>query len=277
MSAALAATEKGHSVTLYEQNNRLGGQLHLAGSPPGRDEFINLAKDLESQLHANGIKIILGQKVDQALIQQENPDAVILATGAIPTTPPIEGVNAPYVVQAWDVLMDKVITGQHVVIIGGGAVGVETALFLAEKGTLSGDAVKFLLVNRAESPERLYELATQGTKKITIIEMVNKVGRDIGKSTRWAMIQDIKKLNIDIRLEAKALEINSNGIRIEQRGEVTELPADTVVLATGAVSYNELGNDLKNLDIPYKIIGDANRIGLAFNAVHQGYAAGFEI
>jgi 2,4-dienoyl-CoA reductase (NADPH2) len=277
MSAALAASEKGHSVTLYEQNNRLGGQLHLAGSPPGREEFINLAKDLESQLRTNSIKIMLGQKVDRTLIQQETPDAVILATGAIPTIPPIEGVNAPHVVQAWDVLMDKVITGQRVVVIGGGAVGVETALFLAEKGTLNGDAVKFLLVNRAESPETLYELATQGTKKITIIEMVNRVGQDIGKSTRWAMMQDIKKLNVDIRLEAKALEINSNGIRIEQCGEVTELPADTVVLATGSVSCNELRNDLKKLDIPYKIIGDANRIGLAFNAVHQGYAAGFEI
>ncbi len=277
MSAALAAAEKGHSVTLYEQSDRLGGQLHLAGSPPGREEFINLAKDLENQLCAKGINTVLKQKVDKTFIQKQGPDAVILASGALPLSPPIPGVEAEHVVQAWDVLANKVITGQNVVVVGGGAVGVETALFLAEKGTLSGDAVKFLLVNRAESPETLYELATRGTKKVTIIEMINKVGKDIGKSTRWAMLQDVKKAGINIKIEAKALEITDNGIRIEQNGEVTELPADTVVLAAGAQSYNALVKDLDALELPYKVIGDAKNIGLAFDAVHQGYKAGMDI
>ena len=62
--------------------------------------------------------------------------------------------------------------------------GVETALFLAEKGTLSPEAVKFLLVNKAQSPETLFEMATKGTKRITVIEMLEKIGKDIGKSTK---------------------------------------------------------------------------------------------
>lgn len=278
MSAALAAAEKGHAVTLYEQSDRLGGQLLLAGSPPGREEFINLAKDLESQLCAKGIETVLNQKVDQKFIQDKNPDAVILATGAQPITPAIPGVESDHVVQAWDVLEDKVITGQNVVVLGGGAVGVETALFLAEKGTLSGDAVKFLLINRAETPETLYELATKGTKKVTIIEMINKVGKDIGKSTRWAMMQDLRKLGIDVKIETKALEITSNGVRVErQNGEIKELPADTIVLAAGSLPDNLLAKELEKLNIEYKIIGDAGAIGLAFDAVHQGYAAGSEL
>lgn len=278
MSAAIAAAEKGHKVTLYEQSNRPGGQLILAGSPPGREEFLNLAKDLENQLCAKGIETVLNQKVDREFIQNQKPDAVILATGALPATPPIPGAELENVVQAWDVLADKVITGQNVVVIGGGAVGVETALFLAEKGTLSGDAVKFLLVNKAETPETLYELATKGTKKVTIIEMIKKVGKDIGKSTRWAMMQDLRKLGININSETKALEITKNGVRIErQNGEVAELIADTVVLAAGAVSYNPLAKDLEELNIAYKIVGDAKTIGLAFDAVHQGYAAGSEL
>ena len=62
---------------------------------------------------------------------------VILATGATPLVPPIPGIDLPHVVESWDVLQDKVFTGKKIAIIGGGAVGVETALFLAEKGTLS--------------------------------------------------------------------------------------------------------------------------------------------
>ena len=64
------------------------------------------------------------------------------------------------------------------------------ALFLAEKGTLSGDSLKFLLVNRAENPDYLFELATKGTKKIVLIEMVDAIGADIGITTRWTFMQD---------------------------------------------------------------------------------------
>ncbi len=172
MSAALSAREKGHNVTLYEKGSRLGGQLYLASAPPGREEFAELAKDLEHQVALSAINVVLDQSVDEALIDHEKPDAVILATGAQPIKPPIPGVELPHVVQAWDVLQGKAVTGRRVVIVGGGAVGVETALFLAEKGTLSPQALKFLLVNRAEDPRDLYELATRGTKDIVVIEMI---------------------------------------------------------------------------------------------------------
>ncbi|MCP4626646.1 MAG: FAD-dependent oxidoreductase, partial [bacterium] len=158
MNAALAADQKGHTVTLYEKTNTLGGQLYLAAAPPGRDEFAQFAKDLEKQVALSDVKTIFNTIVDESLIEKEKPDAVILATGAESITPPIPGIDLPHVVQAWDVLRDKVYTGKRIVIIGGGAVGVETALFLGEKGTLSGDAVKFLLVNKAEEPETLYKL-----------------------------------------------------------------------------------------------------------------------
>ena len=142
MSAALSAREKGHNVTLYEKDNRLGGQLYLASAPPGREEFAELAKDLEHQVALSAIKVVLDQSVDEALIDHEKPDAVILATGALPIKPPIPGVELSHVVQAWEVLQGKAVTGRRVVIIGGGAVGVETALFLAEKGTLSAASIE---------------------------------------------------------------------------------------------------------------------------------------
>ena len=277
MNAALAAAGCGHQVTLYEKSDRLGGQLLLAGAPRGREEFKELAEDLSRRVAAAVIRVVFNQIVDLDLVEQENPDAVVLATGAIPITPPISGADLPHVVQAWDVLADKVITGQRVVVIGGGAVGVETAQFLAEKGTLSGDGLKFLLVNRAEDPETLYKLATQGTKQIVVIEMIDAIGKDIGLTTRWTIMQDIGRTGVSLKKRTKALEITVDGVQVEQDGEEVLLPCDTVVLAAGAVPYNPLQASLEKKGIPCSVAGDAHRIGLAFDAVHQGFAVGREI
>jgi 2,4-dienoyl-CoA reductase (NADPH2) len=274
MSAALSASEKGHDVTLYEKGDRLGGQLYLAAAPPGREEFAELAKDLEHQVALSAINVVLGQSVDEALIDHEQPDTVILATGALPIKPPIPGVELPHVVQAWDVLQNKVITGRRVVIIGGGAVGVETALFLGEKGTLSAEAVKFLLINRAEDPKDLYRMAIKGSKEIVVIEMIDKMGRDIGKTTRWGIFQELHRHGVRTKTATKALQITADGVKVETNGKVEEIPADTVALAAGAISYNPLQETLEQAGIPCKIVGDAQQVGLAFDAVHQGFAAG---
>jgi len=191
--------------------------------------------------------------------------------------PSIPGVDLPHVVQSWDVLLDKVHTGKNVVVIGGGAVGVETALFLSEKGTLSGEAIKFLMVNQAEDNDFLYELATRGTKEIVLVEMLEKVGTDIGKTTRWTMLQDMSRHGVTIKVAAKALEITDSTVKIECDGKTEEIPADTVVLAVGAQSYNPLQATVEKLGIPCEAIGDANQIALAFDAVHEGFNAGREI
>ncbi|MFH0727680.1 MAG: FAD-dependent oxidoreductase [Pseudomonadota bacterium] len=277
ISAALAASEVGHKVILIEKEDRLGGQLHLAGAPPGRQEFIVLARDLENQLVASPVEVMLNRKGDAAWIEKEKPDAVILATGALPIRPPIPGVELPHVCQAWEVLRNRVITGKRVVIVGGGAVGVETAMFMAEKGTMSAEAVKFLLVNRAEEPEDLYEFAVHGTKIVTLIEMIERIGKDIGRTTRWGMLQELERMGVKSKTATKALEITPDGIHVEKGSVVEEIPADTVVLAIGARPNNPLEDILKQRGIPCRVIGDANRIGRAFEAIHEGFDAGRNI
>jgi len=277
MSAALAASAKGHRVTIYEAGDRLGGQLCIAGAPPGREEFADLANDLARQVALSSIRVVLNHRVDEAMLAAEKPDAVILATGATPVKPKLPGADLPHVVQAWDVLADRVVTGKRVVIIGGGAVGVETALFLADKGTLSGEALKFLLVNRAEPPEDLYEMATRGTKQIVVVEMINKLGKDIGKTTKWGILQDMSRRGVKTRTTARALEITESGVRVQKDDTVELIPADTVVLAIGSQSHHPLQETLDKMGIAYQIVGDAAAVGLAFDAVHQGYNAGRSI
>jgi len=278
MSAAAAAADRGHQVTLAEKTARLGGQLHLAALPPGREEFAQLADDLETQLTLRPIKVLLNQEVNEAFLSSEKPDVVLLATGARPITPPIPGVDQPHVVQAWDVLTGKVHAGREIAVVGGGAVGVETALFLAEKGTLSGEAVKFLLINRAESAEDLAELATHGTKEVEVFEMMDRIGTDIGRSTRWVMLQDLQRHGVKTHVGSKVVEITADGLKIESGdGGVRDVKADTVVLAVGSESYNPLADTVNKLGIACKSVGDANQVALAFDAIHQGFAAGKEI
>lgn len=274
MSAALSASECGHLVSIYESGTRLGGQLLLAGSPPGREEFKELAHNLATQVGIAGIRVIYNRKVDAALIDKEAPDVVILATGATPITPPIPGVDLPHVVQAWEVLSNKVAVGKRVVVIGGGAVGVETAMFLADKGTLSGDSLKFLLANRAEDPAFLYELATKGTKQIVIIEMIDSIARDVGITTRWTFLQDLARAGVVMHNKTKALEITSTGVKVIQGDIVSDIPCDTVVLAAGAKPCNPLREAVEKRRIPCRVVGDARKIGLAMDAIHQGFEAG---
>jgi 2,4-dienoyl-CoA reductase (NADPH2) len=275
MSAALAAAERGHHVTLYESGMTLGGQLFLAAAPPGRVEFAELAKDLATQIGNSSVSVVLNTPVSADTLAAAAPDVVIVATGAQPLTPPIPGVDAPHVVQAWDVLSGKAHTGRRVVVIGGGAVGVEVSLFLAEKGALTPEAVKFLLVNRAVSPEDLYSLATRGTKSVVLIEMLGKIGKDIGKSTRWTMLQEMDRVGIRSGVDTTAMEILPDGVRVASgSGEEETLPADTVVLAAGSQSHHPLKAALEDMKIPHHVVGDADAVRLAFDAVHQGFDAG---
>lgn len=274
MSAALSAAECGHSVTLYEATGSLGGQLALAGSPPGREEFRELAVDLARQVALSSVRVVYHQAVDAELVEKEAPGAVILASGARPARPPIPGVDLPHVLQAWDVLGGHASVGRRVVIVGGGAVGVETALFLAEKGTLSGESLKFLLVNRAETPDHLYELATRGTKEIVLIEMVDAIGSDIGITTRWTFMQDLARAGVTLHPRTRALEITPTHVKVDLNGREAILPCDTVVLAAGARPHNPLEKDLERLRIPCQVVGDARKIGLAMTAIHAGFEAG---
>ncbi|MDZ7830151.1 MAG: FAD-dependent oxidoreductase [Desulfobacterales bacterium] len=277
MNAAIAASDRGHDVSLYEKGDHLGGQLYLAAAPPGREEFAELARDLENQVAIRNIRVCLNTAVDEALIDKEKPDHIILATGAVPMAPPIPGIELPHVVQSWDVLFGKAYTGRNVVVVGGGAVGVETALFLAEKGTLSAETLKFLFVNQAEDPDVLYEMATKGTKQVTVLEMMEKIGKDFGKTTRWGMLQDVSRYGIQSRVAAKALEITEKGIKIEAENGAEEIPADTVVLSVGARSDNDLEQLIESRGIACTVAGDAGNVGMAFDAVHQGFRAGINV
>ena len=134
MVAATQAAFRGNDVTLFEKQTKLGGQLVLAAAPPYKDEISPLIDYLEAQLRKSGTNIMLGEEATYQSLIKLQPEVVIIATGAQQIVPKIEGIDKPNVVYAWDVLRGDVKTGNKVVVIGGGMVGLETAEYLAEKG-----------------------------------------------------------------------------------------------------------------------------------------------
>jgi len=276
MKAAVTASDRGHQVILVEKSSRLGGQLLLNEKIPGREEILLAAGDLEDNLKARPVEILLGKKADEAFIREASPDALVVATGATPLLPGIPGINHSKVVFAWDVLAGKATVGRRSIIVGGNAVGLETALYLAHKGTLSPEVLHFLMVNNAESPETIEELLNHGNKEVCVVEMTRKVGQDIGSSTRWTVMAELKRLGVKVITGAKAIEVTEVGLRIQKEARDQLLPADSVVIATGSKSENALAS-LKDLVPELHVIGDAKKPRNALEAIREGFLIGFGI
>ena len=164
MEAARVAALRGHKVILYEKNSRLGGQLNLASKPPGREEIQNIVNYLSTQLNKLGVEVKLGVEADVKLIEDLKPDVVIVASGVVPIIPEVEGIEKSNVFLAHDVLAEKVKVGDKVVVVGGGGVGCGVAEFLAQKG-----------------------------KNVTIVEMLEKLARDVGITTRWIVLLRLRQ------------------------------------------------------------------------------------
>jgi len=271
LEAAYTAAARGHQVTLWEKGETLGGNLRYAAMPPGKEDFITLLYFYEQMLAENGVKVYFNREATIEEIVDAGADVVILATGARGAEAPFPVKEHAHVVSALAVLDGSETPGERVVVIGGGSVGCETAVATAEMGAISAETVKFLMENEAETPARLQELVNRGTRDVTLVEMEKGIGRDIGISTRWVVLKSVRRLGVTVMDQCRVLEINREGVLVEQEGEATLLPADTVVLAVGAVANNELAAALEGKVKELHIIGDAKEPRKITEAVREGF------
>ncbi|MFC2066762.1 FAD-dependent oxidoreductase, partial [Chloroflexota bacterium] len=134
MEAAKILAKRGHQVSLYERSDRLGGQWNIACKDEAKKHFASVTKRMSSELEIAGVEINLNREVTSKLVRVVKPDAVVVATGAVPRILNIPGIDDKNVVQAIDVLAGKITVGQKVVVIGGRLRGMELAVSLAEQG-----------------------------------------------------------------------------------------------------------------------------------------------
>jgi len=276
MMAAATAAQRGHEVILLEKEMHLGGQLLLAGATQDRRELLTVVQDLEQRLADSGAEVRTGTEATAALIEAEAPDVVMVATGARPAEVVLPGSEGGNVTQAWDVLTGEALVGPRVVVVGGGPVAVDVARELSQRGTLDGETLRFLLVNEAETPESLRERCLRGTHQVTMVEMKAKAGEGIGKSTRWSMLQDLKRFAVEVFTETTVLGIGSDGVTVQDPEGERLIPADTVVLAMGSRPDDTLAEALSGRD-GVVVVGDAKKPRHAFQAIHEGFLEAVKI
>ncbi|NOY69638.1 MAG: FAD-dependent oxidoreductase, partial [Deltaproteobacteria bacterium] len=277
MEAAVRATMAGHKVEIYEKQNDIGGQLHLAGAPPHKQELLEFIRYYRAMISKYEIPLFLNTGVDIDMIQKKTPDHVIVAQGAEPLVPPIKGSDKKCVMTSWEVLKNNPPLGREVAVIGGGAVGLETAAFVASRGTITPEILYFLFKYEAETPERLRELMFKGLCRVTVFEMLEKAGKDVGKSTRWVLFDNLRKHGVTIKTSARVLEIKDGGLAWEEDGETRQAEFDTVILSSGSKSLDTLSASLRQLSIPHTVVGDSNKPGRIDGAIHGGFLAAMEL
>jgi 2,4-dienoyl-CoA reductase (NADPH2) len=130
------------------------------------------------------------------------------------------------------------------------------------------------MVHQAESLETLYSLLFRGVKRVTVVEMVNRLGQDLGRSTRWTILQELWRLSVKTMTHTRAKEITATGIIVDRAGKEDLIPGDTVVIATGAKPVNGLYEKLKDRVPEIFLIGDAKTPRKALEAVAEGLAVG---
>ena len=277
LEAARVLAERGHKVALYEKNGRTGGRLALSSIPHGREEFENTVRYLADAAGRAGAKILLGAEMTPQLAKKEKPDAVVLATGASPRVPDIPGIDGEKVVMAEDVLSGHAPLGRKVVVIGAGGAACEVGVYVARRGCVSPEVAVFLAENGVVPPEEAVEMARKGLRQVTLVRRGPKVGDSLGRSARWIILQELKKLGVRTITEAKYIEITGDGLRISVEGRDELLEADTIVVAAGYETDPQLRETWEIAAPEVHVIGDARLPQKGIDAIYEGTLVGRQI
>jgi hypothetical protein len=253
MKAAAVAAERGHEVTLYEASSSLGGQVKLAQLLPGRSEFGGIISNLQREMELAGVKVVTNTAVDRDLLDSLAPDAVIIATGATPYLPEVEGREEAHVVDAWQVLRGEANVGANVIITDwrGDWIG----LGLAEKFVREGCHVR---------------LAVNG---ITAGQMIPQYARD-----KW--LGDLHRLGVEVLPYMRLHGADGDTVYLQHitSGEpVLCEGVDTLVTAHGHQSATGLEQDLAGWDGEFHLIGDCLAPRTVEEAVLEGLRAGVAV
>ncbi|MDK2821584.1 MAG: hypothetical protein PWP31_1549 [Clostridia bacterium] len=250
MEAARVAKLRGHNVTLLEKSQELGGQMLIASKPPHKSKINWFTEFLKSELERLEVDVQLGKEADVERIVELNPDAVIVATGAQPITGEFSSETRGKVIQAWDVLLEKKeVDSPTAIILGGGEVGLETAEFLAEKGI-----------------------------SCTVLEKLPDVGLDMEGINRIDLLARLEKMNVRIETGILITDINGNTLKgLNSSMQQVSFSAETIVLALGSRSVNDLATVLKGKISEVYVIGDARKPRRIMEAAYEGMASAVSV
>lgn len=249
LQASIIAAQRGHEVTLWEKENKLGGQLNLAVVPPDKSEIRNIIEYLRCRVQKLNVMIELNKTSTIKAILGFSADAVVVAVGSKALIPKIRSIHKGRVVTAREALAGEAEVGQKVIVLGGGFVGCETAEYLSEKG-----------------------------KKVTIIEILPDLASELLHSYALLMVKRIRERGIKAYTGIKSEKINDKGMEIiDKEGNRLFLEADDIVIASGSIPNKALFESLKGKVPEVYEVGDCRRPSRIYEAIFEGAEVGLKV
>ncbi len=234
LEAARVASLRGHHVILFEKSDRVGGQLNIAKLAPKRTDYDGVGRWLELQVRKLGVQICLGVEASVERVLAQKPDAVVLATGAVPLLPPIPGLaDCPYAVSAWDVLLGKAPAGKRVVVIDdqGGQESTGAAEFLLDEG-----------------------------REVEIITPHYSVGEDLGPTNKPPVYARLYAKGAQMQATWELRSIENGAVRFRNYyagNEVERTDVDVLVYSFGGRSVDDLAIALEGKVPELYNVGDS--------------------
>jgi pyruvate/2-oxoglutarate dehydrogenase complex dihydrolipoamide dehydrogenase (E3) component len=248
MEVAATAAGRGHDVILCEKTNELGGAIEFARHVDFKKDLYRFNEHLKYMVNKAKVEVRLNTSVTPELVASFRPDVLFVAIGASPIVPNIPGIDGANVRLAEDVYGDEAAVGQHVVVLGGGLVGCETAAHLARLG-----------------------------KSVTVIEMLGDYAVDTGTFHKAALELELAK-SAKVVTNTQGVSISNEGLLCkDENGKDVLYPADTVICAVGYASSNSAIEQLRDAAPKVHIIADSNRPGKVKDAMSIAYFMALDI
>jgi len=242
MEAARVLALRRHRVTLVEKEKELGGLLKYAAVPDFKTELRSFLKYLKTQVEKSGVEILRDQRATPEFVKELKPDSIVLAVGSTMLFPEIPGVHKPFVATAPKLLSGEFQAGERVLVAGGAAMGCEVAAHLASQG-----------------------------KKVTLVEMLGELAADLEMRNRLALLQLLREGGVKTLTNWKLERIEEGAVLLADRNwNKQEVAADSVVLALGLTSNQELLKPLRESFSDIYVIGDCLEPRKIYQAVHEG-------